>query len=500
MKKRVQKIYFKRKLLAILLILSFAVGTLADVGFDTKQKVKASPKNSEEVIYQMEQAGKKKLKKGERLKGAWYRDYDRNGRYECVIITGTDEAGDDEFGSYSNRLWLVYKADGGIVCKVIKKKDVGAEYSEPMDLKDASVFVVDNHALAASPQQIYFVKGNTMKAYPKGFDNIQYTGGNNFTCWKREYDADGSYETGKWLCVGCTSNTHYFYYSKGNVHEYRAKKISESQLRKYKNASSILKKYKKLGRIYSIYLRSNHIIQINYMKRTEATWYRFSNLTLSVSKKSVKVAGGKKAVGQGEIFRSYWGKSAKDFPYGNAKTKRQKALKAYYNFLVRPGRWGSRKNVDFMSVDSEVQLVDISGNGIPMLILYSQAGGMCDGTFRLYTYSNGKVKTLLVGDRSWLEGYYAKKHILKEKEISQFKRISYYKISQAKCSKIAEWQYEYPFENYKAKNTYEWKKKKVSKATYKSSLKKTLAGDKLIKFKTIKLTYKNLDKLYKKNY
>lgn len=71
---------------------------------------------------------------------------------------------------------------------------------------------------------------------------------------------------------------------------------------------------------------------------------------------------------------------------------REQAMAAYFNLLTQNKiSWGSSK---IYSWDVEYAIEDINGDKLPELILYYSQAPHCDGWHRIYTYVDGKVKSL----------------------------------------------------------------------------------------------------------
>lgn len=218
----------------------------------------------------------KKLIGKEEVKKIYYYDYDKNGTKEAFVLTGimTENAYEDG----GNNLWFAYEKDGRICANIIKK-DV-LNNCKILKLKSVILFCAAEYCTTSMPMDVYKVVGEQAQYIFQG-DMINYAGVNSFTSVHSTYDA--MIDNG--ITIGHTWKPYWFYYSKGKIVQYKAKKISQKKFKKkYKNASKILKKYKKLGKVQGILYRSNKLIHINYRKANT-----YSHVTLKVKgKKLVK--------------------------------------------------------------------------------------------------------------------------------------------------------------------------------------------------------------------
>ncbi len=215
------------------------------------------------------------LRSKEKIKEVYYVDYDRNGRKEAFVLTGTEPK--NEFDSGDNRLWFAY-VENGQVQATEQQDEVEANHTSVLKLKDATLFCVGQYATTSSPQEVLRVNGNEVSVVFKG-DTIKTFKGNSFTSVHSTYDmmSDGT---------GHTWKPYYFYYKNGSVLQYTAKKKSVSWVKKYKNGKKMLKKYKKRGAVKSVLYRANGLVHINYAKKGEyGTTY--TNVTFQVKKKKL---------------------------------------------------------------------------------------------------------------------------------------------------------------------------------------------------------------------
>lgn len=118
----------------------------------------------------------------------------------------------------------------------------------------------------------------------------------------------------------------------------------------------------------------------------------------------------------------------------SAKQQNKKAMKAYKKKLsAKKIAWGSDVYLD--NSESKFAKMDINGDGVKELIVQSNAASHMDGYVRIFTYKNGKVKSL--GHFTVVDIYKNKKLIKDEYSNHGISTIKYYLFSKnGKIKKI----------------------------------------------------------------
>lgn len=151
----------------------------------------------------------------------------------------------------------------------------------------------------------------------------------------------------------------------------------------------------------------------------------------------------------------------------SVKQQNKKAMKAYKKKLsAKKIAWGNGLYLD--NSDSKFVKVDINGDGIKELIVESNAASHMDGYARIFTYKNGKVKSL--GHFTVINIYKNKKLIKDEYSNHGTSTIKYYQF---------------------------YKSGKIKKVTNKKKLRSLKKGAKVTKYNTYMNNKRNRDKYLK---
>lgn len=174
----------------------------------------------------------------------------------------------------------------------------------------------------------------------------------------------------------------------------------------------------------------------------------------------------------------------------HASSTKTKALKAYGKMLTK-SKIGRR---NWKSSGCDFALVYFDNNSVPELVVRSYESGMRNGYYEIFTYKNGKVKSLYDDLGVGFE-YYKKKSVFRD--VSYFtapmggpgNSTIYYKIKNgAISSRLTCTVYE-PNPKYNRKKTtykYYYNGKKISKSKYKSKLKSFTSNKKVVSSSSIK--------------
>lgn len=216
------------------------------------------------------------------VKKVYYLDYDRNGRKEAFILSGKKAKNSEMLDDTYNTLWFGYCDNGTVHVEKIAK-DISMYSPKVLKLKSASFFCAGEFCATSTPQTMYQVNGNSVKAIFQG-DMINVYKGDSFTSVHSTYDHDLT----EGIQTGHTWKPYYFYYKNGKVYQYKAKKISVKKLKEYKGAEKYLKQIKKTGgKIASVYYRSNGLIHIN------VEWHSQKYQSVSYENVTLQVKGNK---------------------------------------------------------------------------------------------------------------------------------------------------------------------------------------------------------------
>ncbi len=158
-----------------------------------------------------------------------------------------------------------------------------------------------------------------------------------------------------------------------------------------------------------------------------------------------------------------------------AAGKKKDALKAYKKMLSKSQIEWDKKSEMHLSSAYKFIIKDIDGNKVPELILNCDAATATEGYERIYTYSNGAVKELLVASYGYFR-IYPKKHVV---TIGMARSGTYfdgwYKISKGKVKLVAYREGKDSFTNGNYKifyYEYEVNGKKATKKKYTKTIKK----------------------------
>lgn len=212
----------------------------------------------------------------DRIKKAYYDDYDGDGEKEAFIITEHSEDLQTIWFASSKQVKKISSAwistgKGRGICKVNNKQ---------------KLFIAEGSA-AGSGSWSYccYVENGLVKMVKKAGEGLIHKAGKDFIIYPSEFDS--MYSDG--IFVGHTYKAYYLYWTGNSFKQYKAKKISMGSFKKYSGGAGILKKIKKSGyKVKNIYRRSNGIININvYTKSSGAIMY--DNVNLKVTGKKVKL-------------------------------------------------------------------------------------------------------------------------------------------------------------------------------------------------------------------
>ncbi len=229
-----------------------------------------------------------------RVRKTFYADYDRNGRPEAFVLTGPKKKKNEQAEAETEfTLWFAYMENGNVICQKLRRDVLGT--SGFLKLKSVTLFRAQTYCTTSAPEDLYCVTGNKVTKIFHG-DQTAPWAGDSFISVHSTYDSEYDKDVG--VTLGHTWKPYYFYFKDGKIFEHNGKKITSSRFSRYVNAENILKKYKKMGKVKSILYRSNGLIHINYVKKSNDGDKSYSNVTFRVSGKKLK-----KPVVQEGIYR-----------------------------------------------------------------------------------------------------------------------------------------------------------------------------------------------------
>lgn len=192
----------------------------------------------------------------------------------------------------------------------------------------------------------------------------------------------------------------------------------------------------------------------------------------------------------------------------SAKQQNKKAMKAYKKKLAaKKIAWGSGKYLN--TKDCIFGTVDINGDGIKELYVCNDQAAHMDGYNRIFTYKNGKVKSLnsfcfISIYKKYIENYYSNHGCSVTKYYKFSKNGKFKKIAQENCdmwvrpsSNVGPIHAVKTSEGMAYYYGWRWNGKKVSYKTYRSRLKKLKKKLKRLNFKDYKNTKANRNKYLK---